>query len=177
MENHINKEKQQWQSVTPEENTVTPESFDLAVEALISKGLTLSVRNLRKELGCGSHSTLTRMLRQYNRKVSIAELSKSMPEKFAEDILKLGTSMFEYLQKDTVSQRLRLQNEYDERHYEISQKCQEMENNMQSMQKELADLRKANCDLKKELDAERKLNHSLQEQLFLKLSEKSAKRQ
>ncbi len=163
------------ETVTDDKRNITPEVFSAAYEKLQLQGKKITTRNLRDAIGYGSFGTIQKFLRERNRVISLGELSEVMPQKFLEQILTMGKSMYDYLQQGCTRERIKLQDEYDQLSAEMAEHNETLESKLKSSLKQQKQLEDENVKLRQELELERKLNHELQTQLLKKVTAKDSK--
>lgn len=115
---------------------ITVESFNKCVEELIKEGKTPSVRSIRDKIG-GSNDTITRMLREYNKAQALAAFNQGMPLSFQEATQQASLSLYNTFSRLWLQDRVKLQNEYDVRHKELSELIAESDAKVKDLDKRL----------------------------------------
>lgn len=137
---------------------VTEEAFNQAVEQLIAENKPITIRNVRDLIG-GANETISLFIREYQRKIMMASFKDKIPLFFQEDVIRAAVKLYEDLEAKINEDRRALQDQYDERHREISellgeadQKLAEAEERAKKAESEAQELRSENKQLRERID-------------------------
>lgn len=154
---------------------ISQEAFEKAIKELNQEGIKITVRAIAAKIG-GSHATISRLLREYNRKISEANLNESMPVSFKNAVLTAAVALYKDFQEKTNKDRIKLQDEYDNLNSEMCDEMLKSENEIFNLKQKIQEYQliitnkdeiikqKDNriAELENNLDKEQKLKTELQ---------------
>lgn len=154
---------------------ISQEDFDQAIKELNQEGIKITVRAIVAKIG-GSHATISRLLREYNRKISEANLNESMPVSFKNAVLTAAVALYKDFQEKINKDRIKLQDEYDSLNSDMCHELTKAENEIFNLKQKIQEYQslflkkdevikqKDNriAELERNLDKEQKLKTELQ---------------